>query len=90
MKTVELSADVYCYTKEHDYPRYRIYLDDELITERTFSWSSVDTYVEEHGLLTLSDGPHVLRVESVTTHPGRFILKNIKINDTRVNASFTI
>lgn len=45
---------------------YRIYLDDDLITERTFTWGK-NCCVEEKIFAELSEGKHYLKIESFNT-----------------------
>lgn len=51
-----------------DHNIYRIYLDDDLITERTFSWGK-NCYIEENIFAELSEGQHYLKIETVVTDP---------------------
>lgn len=68
---------------EHERPKYRLYIDDDLITERTWIWDQ-NTYVEETLDIAVSEGvSHTVRIEIIKFHPmhiAQFGLQNIKIN----------
>ena len=56
-------------------PIYRIYVDDDLLTERTYMWSD-PSYVEENIIVLLDSGKHTLRIEPAITEE----LENLDIN----------
>jgi hypothetical protein len=50
--------------------RYRIYVDNELMVERTWIWDQ-NTYIQEHMVLKLHDhASHRMRLETIKTMPG--------------------
>ena len=75
----ELQFDVHCFY-EGEPPEYRIYVDDDLITERTFSWDSESIYIEEHVIIEAPVGQHNFRVENITPERGTITIDNIKLD----------
>jgi hypothetical protein len=69
---------------KRDQPKYRIYVNDELITERTWIWNKL-AYIEEKLIVDLSNNVnHSIRVETIKndpTHISRFILQNLICNN---------
>jgi len=78
LRHAELKFDVYCYY-DGDPPRYRVYVDNDLITERTFTWGS-SHYIEETVILEAPVGQHRLRVENVDPALGTFTVEQIKLD----------
>ena len=68
---------------DHEKPRYRIYVNDDLITERVWIWD-IQTYIEEKLLVNVpTNTTHNIRLEIVKSHPkdlAQFGLQNLKIN----------
>ncbi len=77
-----ITAEVYCHWSEVP-PSYRIYVDDDMYTERTFGWPSHRNCVEESIICNLDDGIHTLRIEHCGGD-GKFNLKNIRTGDPSV------
>jgi len=61
-------------------PVYRIYVDNDLITERTFIWAGHETYIKENLVCNLKPGTHILRVENASNH-GEFKLNRLRIDN---------
>lgn len=68
---------------------YRLYIDNDLYTERTFIWNRRDTCVEEHSYADLSAGQHSIRIESCKIDNG-FSLKDITVDGKSTTENFTI
>jgi hypothetical protein len=72
---------------DHEHNSYRLYINDDLITERTWIWN-IDTVIEENVWVELSS--HV--VHTIRLHPIRipnssiaqFGLRNFRINDNPI------
>jgi hypothetical protein len=47
-------------------PRYRVFVDDNLLTERDFIWGP-DIYIRENILVNLEPGEHQLLIDQVNT-----------------------
>lgn len=75
----ELQFNVHCYY-EGKPPSYRIYVDDDLITERTFIWDTNRNYIEEHVIIDAPVGQHVLKVENITPELGTIVVENILLD----------
>jgi hypothetical protein len=85
-----VAFDLFCLEPESN-PVYRIYIDDYLITERTYLWDSKETFVREELYLILEKGPHRLTVESLGSKK-IFIVSNATLNEqpiTIINSTFT-
>jgi hypothetical protein len=79
LKHAELTFQIHCYYNELP-PRYRVYVDSDLITERTFSWDTREQYVEEHVIINAPVGPHTLRIENVDPELGTFTVENLLVD----------
>jgi hypothetical protein len=87
MKTVELTADVYSNTEGI---AYRLYVDDTLMTERTFKWEPRKKCIEEHMVLQVNPATtHTIRVESVKEGE-YFTLKNITVDGVKSDTTFLV
>jgi hypothetical protein len=64
-------------------PKYRIYINDDLMTERTWIWDQ-QTYVEETLWAELASGiTHTVKLELIKSNPfdlAQFGLQNLHIN----------
>lgn len=67
---------------------YRIYVDTDLITERTFSWPGYKTFIRENLICTLQPGNHTLTVENCS-RVGYFELSDFSL-DGNNNCVLTI
>lgn len=61
-------------------PVYRIYVDDDLLTERTFGYPSYQFYILEHIVCDLDDGVHYLRLVNLNNN-SRFELQDFQVDD---------
>ena len=76
-KFVRVLADIYC-DWEGLAPTYRVYVDDELFAERTWSWS--DCYLEEMLQINAQPGKYKLRWELVSPHLAQLSVKNVRVD----------
>ena len=64
--------------------RYRIYLDDELMTERDWVWDQ-SIYINEHLLADiLPDTAHTIKVEVIKSNPSHLtelVFRNFLVED---------
>ena len=91
MATVQLTVDVHC-DSSTDSPVYRVYVDHDLYTERTWIWSSYDTFIREHLIAELSPGQHQVRIEKVRGE-GNFTVDRFTLDKVPLilnDLSFTI
>ena len=57
MREVSISVDVYC--NQNLIPNaYRLYIDDDLLTERTYIWNNSEQIVRENIIDYLTPGAH--------------------------------
>jgi hypothetical protein len=90
MKIIQISVDVYCADKKEEHPKYRLYVNNELMTERTFAWSIIEYCITEELYVNIPNGVHNIHVESVNQKGAKFLLKNIKVDGAHANSTFTI
>lgn len=66
---------------QRDESRYRVYVDDELITERTWMWGN-SAYLKEIIWVDIEAGQHYLKIEPVIKNPAqaRFSIDNFSTN----------
>jgi hypothetical protein len=69
---------VYCNRSEGE-PTYRVYVDDELLTERSWVWPAYEVYVKEHIEVDVEPGAHRLYVRECNCD-AVFEVKNIVVN----------
>jgi len=63
-KLVIVSFDLYC-TWDGKAPWYRVYVNNELQTERTYKFNNASEYLNERLPLYLTSGQHTIRIESL-------------------------
>jgi hypothetical protein len=88
MKECTITVDVYANSGDYT-PRYRIYVDNDLLTERDFIWSGHKVYIRENILVHLTSGAHVLRVEQVGAQ-GVIKPRNITVDGIASLSEFTV
>lgn len=64
MQEVSISVDIFSAWREIPHA-YRIYIDNDLLTERTYIWNNSEQFIKEHIIVNLEPGIHKLRLESV-------------------------
>lgn len=79
----KLEVDVYSHWSD-DPPIYRIYVDGEMLVERTFGWPSYQNYITEHMYCDLDTGVHTLWLENLDSR-SRFELEYFKVDQLPVN-----
>ncbi len=79
----KLEVDVYSHWSENP-PIYRIYIDNEMLVERTFGWPSYQNYITEHMYCDLDTGVHTLSLENLDTN-SRFELEHFTVDKISVN-----
>lgn len=68
--------------KAKDFPRYRVYANNDLITERSWIWKPKSVCVEESIWLKINDPQTIeLKIDGVDIYPCR---TNFKIGDLKV------
>jgi len=89
MSLVTVTADVYAVRGEGG-PVYRIYVDGDLLTERSWAWPAYETYIHEHIEVDVGPGEHRLELEDCS-NTNVFYFKNITVNGVANNGPvFTV
>jgi hypothetical protein len=74
---VRVLADVHCDCAPDQRPIYRLYVDDELFTERTWIWQNV--YLEEVIPILAEPGDYVIRYELVPGTTAGLNIQNLRV-----------
>jgi len=80
MKDHLITVDVYFNWRDR-VPRYRVFVDGNLLTERDFTWGGRDIFIRENILVSLKPGPHNVAVEQVGSN-GIMQAKNVTLDGT--------
>lgn len=96
MKEYKINIDLFCYRTENDGNKdYRLYVDNDLITERTYIWMNktpvkpYGQFVRENVWVELEPGEHEIRIEAVNSKFNGFLIRNIKIDNNPVSLTST-
>jgi hypothetical protein len=84
-KEHHISIDVYA-TWTDTPPRYRVYVDDDLLTERDFIYDG-DMYIREHITVLLNPGKHKIRIQHCNK-AGRVRSKNPTVDSASTSMEF--
>lgn len=79
----KLEVDVYSHWSDNP-PIYRIYVNNEMLVERTFGWPSYQNYITEHMYCDLDTGVHTLCLENLDSN-SRFELEFFTVDKQPVN-----
>lgn len=86
MSQVSLRVEVHALQPnwiEYENNKYRIFVNDDLITERTWIWN-MNTFVEEEILVDVQEKiSHIIRLETILDNPrsmAQFGLQNFYVN----------
>jgi len=74
---VKILADVHCDCAANQHPIYRLYVNDELFTERTWIWQNV--YLEEVIPILAEPGDYVIRYELVPGTAAGLNIQNLRV-----------
>ena len=90
-KTIKIKFDVNYLGPQESTPKYRIFLDKDLMTERTVYWDHRKTFVKENILVLLDKGLHEIMIQPLflkdnyivdNKSSGVFIIENFHIQDS--------
>lgn len=84
-----INVDVWC-RYQGEAPVYRVYVDDQLLTERDFIWEYSRHYISEHIEVLLEPGWHELKIENCSGPGVEFFARNIFVNGTGAGAKFIV
>lgn len=73
---VRVVSDVFC-KWEGLAPTYRVFVNDELFTERTWIWT--DAYLEEMLQIQAPPGKYVIRYELLAPHLAQLEARNMRV-----------
>lgn len=79
---VKLTVDVYSH---HDVGLYRVYVDNDLLTERNWAWDHKQTFIRENIEVDVNPGKHVVKIEG----HGSIYAKNLSY-ETNNDLSFEL
>jgi hypothetical protein len=78
MALASLTVDVYC-TNGEGTPSYRIYVDGEMLAEKSWTWPSYEVFVRERVDVNVEPGAHRLEVKECNCNPV-FYVKDVTLN----------
>jgi hypothetical protein len=87
MKECTITVDVHAHWSEKP-PVYRVFVDDNLLTERDFIWSG-GTFIRENIIVNLEAGSHTVKIEQ-TGGNGTVTAKNIVVDGISSASDFTV
>ena len=79
MREVSVSVDVLC-DWQTEVQSYRVYVDNDLLTERTYLWHNPEQYVRENIIVELDSGVHTLTIEPVNPDFTGFSCRNLAVD----------
>lgn len=85
-----IDVDVWCKWEHGPAPVYRVYVDNEMLTERTFTWEPKRHYVREHIEVYLDPGWHDVKIVNCSGDQVKFIPNNITVNGKASGAKFLV
>jgi hypothetical protein len=77
-KSVQLQCDVHCKWDGND-TRYRLYVNDELFTERSWIWGNKEYYLEELIPIEAPAGLYEIKYELVQPTQSKLVIKNMQV-----------
>ena len=77
-KSVQVHCDVYCKWNGSD-TRYRLYVNDELFTERSWIWNGKDYYLEEMITIEAPPGLYKIKYELLAPTDSKLKIKNMRV-----------
>ena len=77
-KSVQVQCDVYCRWDGND-TRYRLYVNDELFTERSWIWNGKDYYLEEVIAIEAGPGLYKIRYELLEPTNSKLKIRNMRV-----------
>lgn len=92
MQDLRIEVDVYC-EWQIEPQAYRLYIDNDLYTERTYIWHNPNQWVREILVAELESGEHTIKLEPVTSGFSGFKLQNFAVNNqfqNLENGKFTV
>ena len=92
IREVKITADIYCDRsfKPLEFATaaqksYRIYVNSDLLTERTYIWDNKEQFVQENVIVNLPVGIHEFKILPAHSYYNVFSFKNFTINGNKSN-----
>jgi hypothetical protein len=89
LKSVAVEFDLYCHWSQKE-PVYRVYVDDDLITERTFAWPGYQHFIRENFVIAVKHGEHNIRVENLNPDTAKFTVKRVRVDEQDTDLKFVV
>jgi hypothetical protein len=83
MALVTVSVDVYC-TRSENTPSYRVYVDEEMLTERSWTWPAYEIFIKEQIEVDLEPGAHRVSIRECNCE-AVFNAVNFTVNGSALN-----
>ena len=80
MGTVHVTFELWCEWSGEP-PSYRVYINNDLMTERTYTFDNSQEYLEERVPLLTKSGAHFLKIDNLNSDNATFTIKNFKVNN---------
>jgi hypothetical protein len=77
-KSIQVQCDVYCRWDGND-TRYRLYVNDELFTERSWIWNDKEYYLEEVITIEAPPGQYEIKYELLEPTHSKLGIKNMRV-----------
>jgi len=77
-KSVQVQCNVYCKWDGSD-TRYRLYVNDELFTERSWIWGGKEYYLEEVITIEALPGLYEIKYELLEPTQNKLGIKNMRV-----------
>ena len=81
MSLVKVTMDVYCQRKSDENPGYRVFVNNDLLTERTWIWPAYEVYIKENLIVDLDSKNNKIELKSIGIDPSNIIFRNVTVND---------
>jgi hypothetical protein len=88
MKEITLTADIYCDRNFRPLEfatdaqkSYRVYVDGDLLTERTYIWDNNEQFVRENIIVDIAPGVHEFKIVPAYPYYNVFSFRNFTVND---------
>ena len=86
MALTRISVDVYCDSTHNGHPIYRVYVDGDLLTERSWIWPAYEVYIRENIEVDIEPGKHRVLIEN-TNKASNFTFKNLTVNGQLIESA---
>lgn len=85
MRIVKITADIYSGLESQN-STYRMHVDFDMLTERTFTWDAEKHFITEHLVVNLAPGEHCVSCEAIRG----ITMKNVTVDGIPSTPVFTI